>query len=89
MTTLFESLNALVHSDNRNKLIFSLLAVLCWLTGIALAVLSGSLPLKHVDFIIFSLMGFSAVFAIASVSRPGLNLPDKHFKKDIQKRSHH
>lgn len=69
MTTLLESFQALLISDNRYKFAFSIIALLLWFAAIGLTMISGSISIMHGDYLITALLAISALLAINSVPR--------------------
>ena len=82
MTTLLESFQALLHSENRYKFVFSMVALFLWFAAIGLAFLSGSQKILHGDYLITALLAISALLAINSVPRrQSRKAEDKEFTK--------
>lgn len=69
MSSLLESLQLVVHSDNRVRFFYSVFAVVFWILAIALTLLSGHFAIPFGDLVVTALLAISALLAIASVPR--------------------
>jgi len=82
MTTIFESFRALCHSKYQQKFRFSILALLLWISAIALTFLSGSYTITYGEYIITFLLAFAALMAIISIPKQQVQLSHNTYEHE-------
>ena len=69
MAMFFKSLKNIYSSNSRKQFILSILALLCWIIAIGLAVNPELLPVEHGNLIVSIFLAVSVVFSLNAIPR--------------------